>query len=191
MSSKEPQEEQDRKAGGASPAGAIGATQPGEAAPAASEEAETRPPGSVEGDGAAANTQSDKPARSRGASPKRTKAKGASSKTAGKAAAAKKSNKGKEGGKGAKSKTSSSKSSSSSSAGGGSAGRLKPGALDDIVLDYMRKHPDELPISPTGISKGTGRSSGAIGNCLERLKKAKKVRRVEDKPRKYDLPKEK
>lgn len=185
MSSKEAQEERDRKAGGVSPADAIGATQLGGAA-AASDEAET-PPGSGDGDGAAAKAQSGKPAKSKDASAKQATAKGASSKSAKKAAA--KSNKRKEGAKASKTRTGSSKSPSSGSSG--SSGRLKPGELDDIVLDYMRKHPDELPISPTGISKGTGRSSGAIGNCLERLKKAKKVRRVEDKPRKYDLPKEK
>jgi hypothetical protein len=31
------------------------------------------------------------------------------------------------------------------------------------------------------------RSSGAVGNFLERLAKAKKVRRVGKKPRRYDL----
>ena len=148
MSSKEPQEERDRQAGGASPDDAIGATQPGGAPPAAaSDEAETRSPDSVEGDGAAAKVQSSKSSKSRSASAKGTKAKGASSKSAGKSAA-KKSNKGKGGGKAAKSKASSSKSSSSSQESGGSSGRLKPGGLDEIVLDYMRKHPDERPSVP-------------------------------------------
>ena len=117
-----------------------------------------------------------------GKSPKSKKAKAAEKK-----AGAKKNDKKKASSKKNNSKTSSSKSSSS----GGGSDRLSPGALDGIVLAYMRDHPDELPISPSRVAKGTGRSSGAIGNCLERLKNQKKVRRVEDKPRKYDLPEEK
>ncbi|HEU5106210.1 MAG TPA: hypothetical protein VFU11_10245 [Solirubrobacterales bacterium] len=84
-----------------------------------------------------------------------------------------------------------SSSASSSADGKSTSPRLKAGELDGLVLGYMKKHPDKLPISPGGIAKEIKRSSGAIGNCLERLKRQKEVRRVEDKPKKYDLPKAK
>jgi hypothetical protein len=65
--------------------------------------------------------------------------------------------------------------------------RLRPGQLDGLVLGYMKKHEAELPITATRVARGINRSSGAVGNCLERLAKAKKVRRVDKKPRRYDL----
>jgi hypothetical protein len=63
--------------------------------------------------------------------------------------------------------------------------RLRPGQLDGLVLGYMKKLRGELPITATKVAGGIKRSSGAVGNCLERLAKAKKVRRVG--PRRYDL----
>jgi len=48
----------------------------------------------------------------------------------------------------------------------GSNGRLRTGELDGLVLAYMRKHQDELPLSASAIAKGTGRSGGAVANCL-------------------------
>lgn len=65
--------------------------------------------------------------------------------------------------------------------------RLRPGELDGLVLGYMKKHKGELPITATKVARGIKRSSGAVGNCLERLAKAKKVRRIGKKPRRYDL----
>jgi hypothetical protein len=65
--------------------------------------------------------------------------------------------------------------------------RLRPGQLDGLVLGYMKKQEGELPITATKVARGIKRSSGAVGNCLERLAKAKKVRRVGKKPRRYDL----
>jgi hypothetical protein len=69
------------------------------------------------------------------------------------------------------------------------AKRLRPGELDGLVVDHIREHGDELPLGPSAIAKGIGRSSGAVGNCLERLAKADTgpVRRVTEKPRAYDL----
>ena len=67
------------------------------------------------------------------------------------------------------------------------APRLRPGQLDGLVLSYMREHKDELPLGPGAVAKGIERSSGAVGNCLERLAKAKGVRRAGRKPRTYDL----
>jgi hypothetical protein len=66
-------------------------------------------------------------------------------------------------------------------------GRLRPGGLDGLVLGYMKKHKRELPLSPTALAHGIKRSSGAVGNCLARLEKEKKVRLADKKPRRYDL----
>jgi hypothetical protein len=65
--------------------------------------------------------------------------------------------------------------------------RLRPGQLDGFVLGYMKKHRRELPLSPTAVAHGIKRSSGAVGNCLGRLEKEKKVRLATKKPREYDL----
>jgi hypothetical protein len=63
--------------------------------------------------------------------------------------------------------------------------RLRPGELDGLVLAYMRKHPDDGPLTASAIGKGIGRSSGAIANCLGRLAKDKKVRQAKRKPRAF------
>lgn len=65
--------------------------------------------------------------------------------------------------------------------------RLRPGALDDLVLAYMRKHKGDGPLSASAIGKGIERSSGAIANCLARLAKQKKVRLAEKRPRRYSI----
>lgn len=65
--------------------------------------------------------------------------------------------------------------------------RLRPGELDGLVLGYMKKHKGELPVGPTAVARGIKRSAGAVGNCLGRLEQAEKVRRVDKKPRRYDL----
>jgi hypothetical protein len=70
---------------------------------------------------------------------------------------------------------------------GGEAKRLRPGELDGLVLGFMRKHEKDLPMSPTTIAKGIERSSGAVGNCLERLAKAGQARLAKKAPREYDL----
>lgn len=73
-------------------------------------------------------------------------------------------------------------------AASGSSPRLRPGELDGLVLGHMREHRSGLPITAGKIAKAIERSSGAVGNCLERLEKSNEVRRVEDKPKKYALP---
>lgn len=69
------------------------------------------------------------------------------------------------------------------------AARLRPGQLDGLVIAHMRERADALPLGPSAVAKGIGRSAGAVGNCLERLAKAdaSPVRRVTEKPRAYDL----
>jgi DNA-binding MarR family transcriptional regulator len=66
-------------------------------------------------------------------------------------------------------------------------GKLKPNELNPLVLDYLKDNAEEGPHSPTDIAKALQRSSGAVGNCLERLTKDKKVKRVVDKPRRYAI----
>jgi DNA-binding IclR family transcriptional regulator len=68
-----------------------------------------------------------------------------------------------------------------------SGDRLGPGQLDDLVLDYMRKHATDEPLGPTAVAKGLGRSSGAVGNCLARLSHAGQVHETGAKPRRYSL----
>lgn len=67
-------------------------------------------------------------------------------------------------------------------------GRLRPGELDGLVLDYMHKHKEDLPLTATAIAKGIGRSSGAVANCLARLAKRKDLRQARPRPRAYALP---
>jgi hypothetical protein len=62
--------------------------------------------------------------------------------------------------------------------------RLGPGELDGLVLSYLCKHEGEGPLSTPTIAKGLGgRSAGAVANCLVRLVRQRKVRRVDDRPR--------
>lgn len=67
------------------------------------------------------------------------------------------------------------------------ADRLKPGQLEPLVLDYLKTNADSGPHGPTAIAKALDRSSGAVGNCLVRLAKANKARKVSDKPRRYSI----
>lgn len=68
-----------------------------------------------------------------------------------------------------------------------SAGRLRPGELDGLVLAYMRQHKKDGPLTASAIGKGIERSSGAVSNCLLRLAKRKEVRQAKRKPRAYEL----
>ncbi len=79
------------------------------------------------------------------------------------------------------------KSSAKSASNGSKQERLGPGELDKLVLGYMRRHKKDAPHTPSAIAKGIERSSGAVANCLERQEKAKKVRLVNPKPRRYEL----
>jgi|HubBroStandDraft_2_1064218.scaffolds.fasta_scaffold159577_1 hypothetical protein len=64
---------------------------------------------------------------------------------------------------------------------------LKPGQLDGLVLAFLKKNADSGPHGPTAVARGLDRSSGAVGNCLVRLTKAKQVRQDNEKPRRYSL----
>lgn len=65
--------------------------------------------------------------------------------------------------------------------------RLMPGQLDGLVLAYLKKNADSGPHGPTTVARALERSSGAVGNCLVRLTKAKQVSQDSDKPRRYSL----
>lgn len=65
--------------------------------------------------------------------------------------------------------------------------RLKPGQLDGLVLAYLKMNADSGPLGPTTVAKALERSSGALGNCLVRLAKDKKVLQDSYKPRCYSL----
>jgi hypothetical protein len=47
----------------------------------------------------------------------------------------------------------------------------------------MTKHRGELPITATKVAHRINRSSGAVGKCLGRLEKEKRVRLASKKPR--------
>jgi DNA-binding IclR family transcriptional regulator len=64
---------------------------------------------------------------------------------------------------------------------------LKPGQLDGLVLAFLKKNADSGPHGPTTVARALERSSGAVGNCLVRLTKAKQVSQDSDKPRRYSL----
>ncbi|MGH2903265.1 MAG: helix-turn-helix domain-containing protein [Solirubrobacteraceae bacterium] len=66
-------------------------------------------------------------------------------------------------------------------------GKLKPNQLNPLVLGYLTDNAKDGPHSPTEIAKALQRSSGAVGNSLERLTNDKKVERVVDKPRRYAI----
>jgi len=64
--------------------------------------------------------------------------------------------------------------------------RLRPGELDGLVLSYLCKHREDGPLTATAIAKGLGgRSAGAVSNCLERLMRERRVRRVAEGPHRF------
>ncbi len=63
--------------------------------------------------------------------------------------------------------------------------RLNPGELDGLVLAHLRKRKKDGSLTVTAVAKGIGRSSGAVANCLVRLRKAGKVRQVNKSPRAF------
>lgn len=66
--------------------------------------------------------------------------------------------------------------------------RLRPGALDGLVLDYMARHRDSGPFGPGMIAKGLEKSAGAVANSLVRLTRDERVREVGERPLRYSLP---
>lgn len=91
------------------------------------------------------------------------------------------------GGKPARAGASKSKTTSAKTANKDGGKRLSPGGLNGLVLGYMKKHKDQLPITAGTVGRGVKRSSGAVANCLGRLEKAGDVKLTNKKPREYDL----
>ncbi|MHB1504811.1 MAG: hypothetical protein ACYCTL_13680 [Acidimicrobiales bacterium] len=66
------------------------------------------------------------------------------------------------------------------------ADRLGKGALRSLVLDYLGVHAGPDGLGPAAVAKGLGgRSSGAVGNALQRLEADGRVRLVSESPRRY------
>jgi predicted ArsR family transcriptional regulator len=66
---------------------------------------------------------------------------------------------------------------------GAAGGRLRPGQLDTLVLDHMQTIVE--PVGPVAVARALGRSTGAVANCMARLTKTRKLRLVDDRPRRY------
>jgi hypothetical protein len=84
-------------------------------------------------------------------------------------------------------KTSGTSASPKTSANKKGGNRLSPGALDGLVIGYMKRNRAKLPATSGVVGRGIKRSPGAITNCLARLEKAGKVKLTNKKPREYDL----
>jgi hypothetical protein len=66
-----------------------------------------------------------------------------------------------------------------------SPGRLRPGELDGLVLEFVKVHGKDAPLGVTAVAKALGRSAGAVGNCLTRLATAGQLEQVGEHPRRY------
>lgn len=64
--------------------------------------------------------------------------------------------------------------------------RLKAFGLDPLVLAYVEEHADSGPHGPAAVAKAIERSSGAVANCMKRLAEKDKLRKVSDKPLRYE-----
>ena len=62
--------------------------------------------------------------------------------------------------------------------------RLPKGELRALVLNHLRSRPGEA-VSPTAAAKALGRSTGAVGNALERLAASGEVVQASTTPRRY------
>jgi hypothetical protein len=71
-------------------------------------------------------------------------------------------------------------------AGTGDSARLRPGALREMVIGYLRERPDQ-ELSPSAIGKGLERSSGAVANACDRLMTDGAIVQTSEKPRRYRL----
>jgi DNA-binding IclR family transcriptional regulator len=67
-------------------------------------------------------------------------------------------------------------------------GRLRPGELDGLVLEFVRSHDNDTPLGVAAVAQALGRSAGAVGNCLARLAMAGQLKQVSEHPRRYGNP---
>jgi ribosomal protein S25 len=66
------------------------------------------------------------------------------------------------------------------------SGRLRPGALRDLVLACLAERPGQA-LSPTAIAKTLDRSAGAVANALRVLAGQGAVVQAQAKPRRYTI----
>jgi hypothetical protein len=66
------------------------------------------------------------------------------------------------------------------------SGRLRPGALRELVLACLAERPGQA-LSPTAIAKTLGRSAGAVANALRVLAGQGAVIQTQAKPRRYTI----
>jgi DNA-binding MarR family transcriptional regulator len=66
------------------------------------------------------------------------------------------------------------------------SGRLRPGALRDLVLACLAERPGQA-LSPTTIAKRLDRSAGAVANALQALADQGAVVQIQAKPRRYAI----
>lgn len=62
--------------------------------------------------------------------------------------------------------------------------RLGKGGLEELVAGHLRANP-KVEFTPSELGNKLNRSSGAIGNALERMVKAGTATRTSDRPRRY------
>jgi len=62
--------------------------------------------------------------------------------------------------------------------------KLGKGGLESLVVGHLKAHP-KAEVTPSELGNKLNRSSGAVGNALERLVKAGKAVRTSDRPRRY------
>jgi hypothetical protein len=62
--------------------------------------------------------------------------------------------------------------------------KLGKGGLEELVAKHLAANP-KSEVTPSELGNKLNRSSGAVGNALERLVKAGKAARTSDRPRRY------
>lgn len=68
----------------------------------------------------------------------------------------------------------------------GGGGRLAPGALREMVVNYLRDRPDQA-LSPSAIGRALGRSAGAVANACLKLMEEGQVTQASERPRQYRI----
>jgi hypothetical protein len=66
------------------------------------------------------------------------------------------------------------------------AGRLRPGQLGTLVLEYLLAH-QEQEWSPTAVGKALGRSTGAVANALAKFAASGDAVLTSETPRRYRI----
>jgi hypothetical protein len=62
--------------------------------------------------------------------------------------------------------------------------KLGKGGLEQLVVKHLAANP-RADVTPSEVANKLNRSSGAVGNALERLVKAGKATRTNEQPRRY------